>query len=74
MGKPGWGNAQSRWSEYIRPVEGTGGIETSEYPEERKAIATSLVAASEQESAQTVAVEYPYGVAVVGLWEALDRA
>ncbi len=26
--------------EHIGPVEGTGGIETSEYPEEEKAIAT----------------------------------
>jgi hypothetical protein len=34
--------------EYIAPVEGTGGIETSQYPEERKANATPLVAASEK--------------------------
>jgi len=40
MGKPGWGHAQSLWSEHIGPVEVTGGTETSQYPEERKAIAT----------------------------------
>jgi hypothetical protein len=39
MGKPVWGNAQSLRSEYIGPEEVTGGIETSQYPEERKAIA-----------------------------------
>jgi hypothetical protein len=39
MGKPGWGHAQSLRSEHIGPVEITGGIETSQYPEEEKAIA-----------------------------------
>jgi hypothetical protein len=34
--------------EHIGPVEGTMGIETSQYPEERKATATPLVAASEK--------------------------
>ena len=57
MGKPGWGNAQSLRFEHIGPVEGTGGTETSKYPEEEKAIAISLVVASEEETAQTVAVE-----------------
>jgi hypothetical protein len=40
MGKPGWGHAQSLRSEHIGPVEATRGIETSQYPEEKKAIAT----------------------------------
>ena len=40
MGKPGTCHGVSPWSEHIGPVEGTGGIETSEYPEEEKAIAT----------------------------------
>jgi hypothetical protein len=40
MGKPGWGHAQSLRSEHIGPVEVTRGIETSQYPEEKKAIAT----------------------------------
>jgi hypothetical protein len=39
MGKPGWGHAQSPLPEYIGQWEGTGGIETSQYPEERKATA-----------------------------------
>ena len=39
MGKPGWGHAQSPLPEYIGQLEGTGGIETSQYPEERKATA-----------------------------------
>ena len=47
MGKPVWGNAQSLRSEHIGPVEVTGGIETSQYPEEEKATAIPLVAASE---------------------------
>ena len=53
MGKPGWGNAQSLRSEYIGPVEATGGIETSQYPEEEKETSTPLVVANETGSAQT---------------------
>ncbi len=48
MGKPDWGHAQSLLPEYIGQREGTGGTETSQYPEEWKAIATLLVAASEK--------------------------
>jgi hypothetical protein len=59
----------SLWSEYIAPVEGTGGIETSQYPEERKANATPLVVASEKGRGQTVSVQYPDGVADMGLWD-----
>ena len=40
MGKPGWGNAQSLLPEYIGQREGTGGIETSQYPEEEKTTVT----------------------------------
>ena len=36
MGKPGTRHGVSPWSEHIGPVEGTGGIETSQYPEEEK--------------------------------------
>jgi hypothetical protein len=43
-------------SEHIGPVEGTRGIETSQYPEERKATATPRVAASETGRDQTAAV------------------
>ncbi len=48
MGKPGTRHGVSLRSEHIGPVEGTGGTETSQYPEERKATATPLVAASEE--------------------------
>jgi hypothetical protein len=48
MGKPGTRHGVSPWSEYIGPEEGTTGIETSEYRQERKATATPLVAASEE--------------------------
>jgi hypothetical protein len=47
MGKPGWGHAQSLHPEHIGMREGTGGIETSQYPEEEKTTVTPLVAASE---------------------------
>ena len=43
-------------SEHIGPVEGTTGIETSQYREERKATATPRVAASETGRDQTVTV------------------
>ncbi len=56
MGEPGTPEWVSLRSEHIGPVEGTGGIETSQYPEERKATATPLVAASETGRAQTVPV------------------
>ena len=36
MGKPGTRHGVSLRSERIGPVEGTGGIETSQYPEEEK--------------------------------------
>ena len=42
MGKPGTRHGVSPWPEHIGPVEGTGGIETSEYPEEEKATCDSL--------------------------------
>jgi hypothetical protein len=51
MGKPGRGSALSLRPEHIGPVEGTVGTETSQYHEESKANANSLVAASEPESA-----------------------
>ena len=53
MGKPGIRHGVSLRSEHIGPVEGTRGIETSQYPEERKATATPLVAASEEGKGQT---------------------
>jgi hypothetical protein len=53
MGKPGTRHGVSLQSERIGLREGTGGIETSQYPEEEKATATPLVAASETGIAQT---------------------
>ena len=73
MGKPGTRHGVSLPPEHIGRVEGTEGTETSQYLEERKAKATSRVAASEMESAQTDAVEYPDGVAVSVLWELCGR-
>ena len=51
MGKPGTGNAVSPVAEYIGDTEGTGGTETSKYPEEEKSTEISLVVASEREIA-----------------------
>ena len=51
MRERGRGNARSLPPEHIGRVEGTEGTETSQYLEERKAKATSRVAASEMESA-----------------------
>ena len=42
MGKPTSGYALVPRSEHIGPVEGTGGIETSKYPEEEKTNSESL--------------------------------
>jgi hypothetical protein len=42
MGKPGTRCGVSLRSEHIGPVEGTGGIETSKYPEEWKTTRDSL--------------------------------
>ena len=47
MRKLGIRHGMSLWGESIAPQEGTGGIETSQYPEERKANATPRVVASE---------------------------
>ena len=57
MWKHGIRHGMSLWSEYIAPGEGTRGIETSQYPEERKANATPLVVASEKGIGQTVSVQ-----------------
>jgi hypothetical protein len=56
MGKPTTRHGVVPRSEYIGPVEGTTGIETSQYRQERKATATPLVAASEEGRDQTVSV------------------
>jgi hypothetical protein len=74
MGKPGTRHGVSLRSEHIGPEEGTGGTETSQYSEERKASATPPVAASEKGRGETVPVSKPGGVAGVGLWEPMDGA
>ncbi len=74
MGKPGTRHGVSLQPEHIGLVEGTRGIETSEYPEERKAIATPLVAASEEGRGQTELVLKPAGVASSGSWDRLVEA
>ncbi len=53
MGQPGGGHAPSLPAESIGRAEPTGGTETSQYPEEEKAKAIPLVAASERGRAQT---------------------
>jgi hypothetical protein len=57
MGKPGWGHAQSSFTEYI-------GTETSQYLEEGKSIETPQVAASERGLAQTSGKKF-----LLGLWD-----
>ena len=56
MGKPSTRHGVLLLPEHIGQSEVTGGIETSQYPEERKATATPLVAASEEGRDQTVPV------------------
>ncbi len=53
MGKPTAGNAAVRRTEYIGASERTGGSETSQYPEEKKAKAIPRVVASESGTGQT---------------------
>jgi hypothetical protein len=48
MGKPSTRHGVLLRPECIGSVEGTGGIETSQYPEEKKTTVTPLVAASEK--------------------------
>ena len=66
MGKPSTRHGVLLPPEHIGRVEGTRGIETSQYPEEQKATATPLVAASEEGRGQTVPVQQPGGVAGAG--------
>ena len=66
-----WGNPAEESSVIHTPIhnvwKGTGGTETSKYPEEKKETSISKVAASEMEGAQTV-VRAPRGC---GLQKAL---
>ena len=53
MGKPGGSHVPSPPSESIGGAERTGGIEPSQYPQEKKATAIPEVAASETGTAYT---------------------
>jgi hypothetical protein len=57
-----WGNPADLIVSYLLRQGRTGGTETSKYPQERKAKATPLVAASERGPAQT------YYLRVAGVW------
>ena len=69
MGKPGTRNGVSLRSERIGPVEGTGGIETSQYPEEKKATCDSLSSGERNGISLNLHSAKPGGVAVWGSWE-----
>ena len=66
MGQPARSNVLACYDESIVIVRHTRGTETSKYPEEKKEVSISLVAASEGERAQTVYVLKPAGVAYRG--------
>jgi hypothetical protein len=53
MGQPAWSNIQASIPEHIGYEKGTGGTETSKYPEEKKTTVIPQVAASERGRAQT---------------------
>ena len=59
MGKPDGGHAPSLPAEFIGWAAPTGGTETSQYPEEEKAKAIPLVAASERGTVQTADMSSP---------------
>jgi len=50
MGQPSWSNVQLQPIEYIDWIETTRGSDTSQYPQEKKTIVISIVAASELET------------------------
>ena len=74
-----WGNpagvmpGQARLKQIGR-VQGTRGTETSQYPEEKKAIAIPSVVVSEQGVSLNRARVKPAGVACAGLWDRLEGA
>ncbi len=67
MGEPDRAIPYHSNAEYIGIRKATQGSEPSQYLEEKKASAISKVAASEIETAQTIFVFKPAGVAKVGL-------
>ena len=56
MGKPNWSYVQLFLPEYIGQIKGTGGSETSQYPQEEKTTVIPLVVASESGRGQTSTV------------------
>ena len=66
MGKPGTCHGVSLRSEHIGPVEGTGGTETSHYPEERKATCDSLSSGERKGTSLNRRGGKPSGVATSG--------
>jgi hypothetical protein len=69
MGKPGTRHKVSPWSECIGPAEGTGGNETSEYPEEKKAKCDSPSSGERKGMSLNRSSVKPGGVAGPGSWE-----
>ena len=67
-----WGNPLEETSSIHTPIHnvwrGTGGTETSKYPEEKKETSISKVAASEMEGAQTM-VRAPWGSGLLNVPE-----
>ena len=59
MGEPTGGHTPVLRAEYIGSGEGTGGTETSQYPEEKKSNEIPSVAASERGGAQTARTQWP---------------
>ena len=62
-----WGNPADLIVSYLLRQGRTGGTETSKYPQERKAKATPLVAASERGPAQTCHLR------MSGVWDAIKE-
>ncbi len=69
MGKPSTRHGVLLRSERIGPVEGTGGIETSQYPEEKKAKCDSPSSGERKGMSLNRFSVKPGGVAESGLWE-----
>ena len=69
MGKPGTRHGVSLPPESIGRVEGTRGIETSQYPEEKKATCDSLSSGERKGTSLNRCGVKPGGVATSGSWE-----
>ena len=69
MGKPGGSNVPSGLPEHIGQVQGTGGTETSQYPEEEKTTVIPRVVVSERGSSLNRYRAKLVGVAVAGSWD-----